>query len=85
MTGPLFALASTSFTAHRRRSPNLWWPGDHAWCVVSNYDLQVTHVAGTQACIDRLVSDPGLEVLQIHPETPTIDAVNPEPNGTYEV
>jgi hypothetical protein len=84
VTGPLNALADTSFEAHRHRSPNLWWPADHAWCVVSNIDLQVTHVAATQCCINALVQDPSLEALQIDPAKPTTDDINPEPSGTYD-
>jgi hypothetical protein len=84
LSGPLFALPSTSLDAHRHRSPNLWWLADHAWCVVSDYDLQVTHIAGSQVCIDQLVNDLDLEVLQIDPTKPTTDEINPEPSGTYQ-
>ena len=29
------------------RSPNLFWPSDHAWCVATEIDLLFTLVAGT--------------------------------------
>ena len=68
--GALGVLHPTSET------PNIWWPEDRAWCVVTHVDFRETFVGGTQACIDRILrySDrgahspmrfSGLEALQI--------------------
>ena len=44
-------------------SPNLWWPDDRAWCVATEIDFNWTYVAGSAACIARVLSDPDLEAL----------------------
>jgi hypothetical protein len=38
------------------QSPNLWWPGDHAWCVATDVDLEDTHVGGTGALVETLLA-----------------------------
>jgi hypothetical protein len=83
LTGPLFALPDISFEVHWYRSPNLWWPEDRAWCVVSDYDLQETYLAASDDCVDRLLDDAVLEVMRLDPDQPTTDDINPEPRGTY--
>ena len=83
LTGPLLALPGISFEQHRYRSPNIWWPSDHAWCLVSNYDLQESFIAASKTCIARLINDPNLEAMRIDPEQSRIDTINPEPRGTY--
>ena len=50
------------------QSPNLWWPDDQAWCVASEVDLAETYVGGSEACIDRIVSDDVLEALRTTPD-----------------
>ena len=47
--GALGGLHPTSET------PNIWWPEDRAWCVVTHVDFSETFVGGTQACIDRIL------------------------------
>jgi hypothetical protein len=60
------------------QSANLWWPEDHAWCVVSDLDLRCTYVGGSAACIGELLSAPGLEASPAGPEDRVvIDPVNP--------
>jgi hypothetical protein len=49
-------------------TPNIWWPADQAWCVVSAIDLPWTYVAGPAAVIEELVADSDLEVLPAGPE-----------------
>jgi hypothetical protein len=39
------------------QSPNLWWPGDRAWCVATDIDLQTTHIGGTGALVEALLAD----------------------------
>ena len=45
------------------RSPNLWWPEDHAWCVATDIDLCDTYVGGSQKCIKAILTNPHLEAL----------------------
>jgi hypothetical protein len=51
-------------------APNIWWPEDRAWIVVSEIDYAWTYVAGSVRLIDTIVrlidtiaSDPRLEAL----------------------
>jgi hypothetical protein len=47
------------------RSPNLWWPHDRAWCVVSNVDLQSTFIGGARHCIQDLLLHADIEIMPI--------------------
>ena len=50
-------------------SPNIWWPEDRAWRVVTGIDLYDTYVGESQECIEAVLSNPDLEALPT-----TIDA-----------
>jgi hypothetical protein len=64
------------------QSANIWWPADHAWCVVTDIDLMSTYVGASAACIDELLATPGLEVARARPtDRLAIDPVNPLPKG----
>ncbi|UJP09574.1 hypothetical protein L2X99_14300 [Microbacterium sp. KUDC0406] len=43
--------------------PNLLWPGDRSWVMVSEIDFDSTVVAGSAALIAALVADPALEAF----------------------
>ena len=45
------------------QSPNLWWPDDRAWFVVTEVDYAWTYVGGSRAAIDAVLYDSRLEVL----------------------
>jgi len=45
-------------------SPNLMWPGDHAWFVTTNIDSDWTGVGGTTALANDLLAEPRLEVVR---------------------
>jgi hypothetical protein len=64
--GPLLAVASLA-DAEDGRTPNLWWPDDHAWCVASEIDLPWTYVGGSAALIAGLLADARVEA---HPASP---------------
>jgi len=49
------------------RTPNLWWPDDHAWCVASEIDLPWTYVGGSATLIAGLLADTRLEVQPASP------------------
>jgi hypothetical protein len=75
--------AATSFADEPwYQSPSLWWPEDRAWCVATDVDLMSTFVGASQDCIDELVTNQNLEVLQVSVDqglTYDTDTVNPQP------
>lgn len=52
-----------------REAPSLIWPGDRSWFVVSEVDFDSTLVGGSRELVDALVAAPGLEVLEVTPDT----------------
>ena len=50
-------------------SPNLMWPADHAWFVMTNIDNEWTGVGGSAALANDLLSDPRLEVVRTRYES----------------
>jgi hypothetical protein len=80
--GPV-GLAAANFAAEpAEQGPNLWWPTDRAWCVVTDIDLMSTYVGGSEAAVAAVLSGGGLEAWPARPEdpvTPDSDPVNPPP------
>ena len=64
--GPLAAVPSL-VDAQEGRTPNLWWPDDHAWCVASEIDLPWTYVGGSAALIASLLADDRVEAQPVSP------------------
>jgi hypothetical protein len=63
-TAPISAVtALAGYPTHQ--TPNLWWPDDHAWCVVTDIDLSSTYVGGTPAFIQQLHAEPRLEITPV--------------------
>jgi hypothetical protein len=52
-----------------REAPNLIWPADRSWLVVSEVDFDSTLIGGTRELIDALVAAPDLEVYEVEPGT----------------
>jgi hypothetical protein len=52
-----------------RDSPNLIWPADRSWFLVTEVDFDSTLVGGSRSLVDSLVAAPGLEVFEVQPET----------------
>jgi len=46
-------------------SPNIWWPSDHAWCVVTDVDLDSTYVGATVEATDTILADERLESVSV--------------------
>lgn len=65
-----------------RMSPEYWWPLDRSACIVSNFDLPYTFVAGPQELADRLLHTPELEVHRVELSN-VVDA--PGPNDLAEL
>jgi hypothetical protein len=52
-----------------RYAPNLIWPSDRKWLVVSEVDFDSTLVAGSRRLVDALLTDGELEVFEVVPDT----------------
>jgi len=50
------------------RSPNIWWPDDRAWCVVTEIDFTWSYIGGSPACIEQILGDPELEAVPTNPQ-----------------
>lgn len=53
----------------RRDVPNLIWPADRSWFVVSEVDFDSTLVGGTVDLVAAIVESPALEAWQVEPTT----------------
>jgi hypothetical protein len=97
LSGPLSAMLEESFdegwyrTApdlrqhHDYRSPSLWWPEDHAWCVGTDVDLNSSYIGASTECIDALLSNEHLEILPVTADQKVsfdADTLNPRPEGS---
>jgi hypothetical protein len=51
----------------RRDVPNLIWPADRSWFVVSEVDFDSTLVGGSAELIKAIVESPALEAWQVEP------------------
>lgn len=51
-------------------TPNIWWPEDRAWVVVTEIDFAWTYVGGKEDLIGRLLREPALEVIRCDPFAP---------------
>jgi hypothetical protein len=48
-----------------RQPPNLIWPSDHSWYVVSEYDFDSTLIGGSRHLTDAILAAPELEVWEV--------------------
>lgn len=51
------------------QAPNLIWPADQEWVMVSEIDWDSTIVAGSAELVDALLAAPGLEVVEVGPDS----------------
>src|SRR4051794_22407843 len=70
LTGPLEAVSelADAWRPMEPRSPNLWWPQDHAWCVATEVDLKTTYIGADHACAQEVISLDGIEAARVSPE-----------------
>jgi hypothetical protein len=47
------------------QSPSIWWPGERAWCIGTDVDLESTYVGGSRECIDAIVASPHVEAAEV--------------------
>jgi hypothetical protein len=50
--------------------PNIWWPDDRSWCVVTEIDGYSTYVGATRAAIDELLTSNELEAIEVSLDVP---------------
>jgi len=62
--GPIDGVTSLTLGTFQQ-PPNLWWPEDRAWCVATDIDLSETYLAASEACVERVVVDPGVEAYAV--------------------
>ena len=55
----------------------MWWPADRSWLLATEVAHVWTHVAGSDALIDRLTNDSRLEAARVRFNAPTHKATNP--------
>jgi hypothetical protein len=73
LTGPLLAARglrdpNALLGSFEPKSPNLLWPGDHAWCIASEIDFDSTLVGGSVELIHSVLEAPGLDAWRVDPE-----------------
>lgn len=71
LEGPLRALPQLGDPGGRglaRRSPNLFWPADRAWCVASEIDFDSTLVGGSADLIAAILETPELDAWPMAPD-----------------
>lgn len=47
-------------------TPQLLWPGDRAWALATEIDLDSTLVGGPSGLIEEILGDPRLEAFAVH-------------------
>jgi len=63
--GPIDAVVGSPHVASGRRSPNVWWPDDRRWIVVTEIDFAWTYVGGPGHLVEDLLSHQDLEVMPV--------------------
>ncbi len=78
LTGALSELAQAR-TMLGGQTPNIWWPQDRAWLVVTEIDFAWTYVAGPEALVQTIERSSTLEALRVtrtHRATIDADTIN---------
>jgi hypothetical protein len=68
-----------------RKTPQLVWPADLAWCLATEIDFDSTLVGGSAALVDAIMAHPDLEAYPVPPDgdlTRRGDVLN-DPDGTF--
>ncbi|MDJ0396749.1 hypothetical protein QMK17_26020 [Rhodococcus sp. G-MC3] len=47
--------------SYRALSPHIWWPADHAWCMVAHFDFPCVYLGGSQLAVDAVLAIPEIE------------------------
>ena len=85
MTGAVDAIRELAGALGAPRSPHLWWPQDHAWCVATEVDLKTTYIGTDRSCAQDVSSLPGVEAATVSPDLGIdwlSDTLNPRQTST---
>ncbi len=63
--GPIDDVVTNPRVAPGHRSPNIWWPEDRRWVVVTEIDFAWSYVGGPSHLIEDLLSHRDLEVMPV--------------------
>jgi hypothetical protein len=66
LRGPLSAACSLEPSGWYT-SPNLWWPDDRTWIVITEVDGYSTYVGGSRDAIDDLIASSEVESIEVNP------------------
>jgi hypothetical protein len=67
--------AATTLTGYpTHQTPNLWWPDDRAWYIMTDIDLTSTYVGGALPFLERMLAEPRLAARPASLEDPLIGA-----------
>src|SRR3954452_13398231 len=80
--GPIGLAAANFAPEPAEQGPNLWFPADRAWYVVTDIDLMSTYVGGSAAVVAAVLAEEGIDAWPAgpgDPVTPDSDPVNPPP------
>jgi len=73
LSGPLSAVDQIGYADQSNviwgEVPNLIWPSDRSWLVVSEVDFDSTLVGGSSELVEALIADSDLEVYAVEPDT----------------
>jgi hypothetical protein len=50
-----------------RNSPTAIYPDSKDWCIVSDYDLPMTYIGGSEDLIDKVIKRTDIEIFEIQP------------------
>ena len=68
LTGPVDAVYELADAWQPPRSPSLWWPQDHTWCVATEVDLKTTYIGADHSCAQEVISLAGVEAATVPPD-----------------
>ncbi|MGY1602873.1 hypothetical protein [Geodermatophilus sp. SYSU D00815] len=81
--GPVELAAANFAPEPAEQSPNLWFPADRSWCVVTDIDLMSSYVGGSAAAVGAVLAADGVDAWPAEPGDPVSpgsDPVNPPPD-----
>jgi hypothetical protein len=64
-SGAVASATSFQFGMFGWQSPNLWWPDDRAWCVITEVDGYSSYVGGSRVCIDHVLNSIYVEAIEV--------------------
>jgi hypothetical protein len=70
LSGPIGSANLSLVMSPAEQGPNIWWPDERSWCVMSDIDLTSTYVGGSRECIGSIVADYRLDAIALSGSDP---------------